>query len=98
VLLEAAPAGIDVATVRDALAREPDVDAVHHVHVWSLASETLALSAHVVLSGENWTLHDAQERMEGLKTMLADQFGITHATLEVECHACESADEHAPHA
>jgi cobalt-zinc-cadmium efflux system protein len=98
VLLEAAPAGTDVATVRDALAREPDVDAVHHVHVWSLASETPALSAHVVLSGENWTLHDAQERMEELKTMLADQFGITHATLEVECHACESADEHAPHA
>src|SRR5262249_54821268 len=95
VLLEAAPAGTDVSLVRDALAREPDVDAVHHVHVWSLASETPALSAHVVLSGENWTLHDAQQRMEQLKTMLDERFGITHATLEVECHACESAEEHA---
>jgi cobalt-zinc-cadmium efflux system protein len=95
VLLEAAPAGTDVSLVRDALAREPDVDAVHHVHVWSLASETPALSAHVVLSGENWTLHDAQQRMEQLKAMLDERFGITHATLEVECHACESAEEHA---
>jgi cobalt-zinc-cadmium efflux system protein len=95
VLLEAAPRGTDVAAVRAALAAEPDIDAVHHVHIWSLGSEAPALSAHVVLSGEQWTLHDAQERMEQLKAMLAERFAITHATLEVECHACESAEEHA---
>jgi cobalt-zinc-cadmium efflux system protein len=95
VLLEAAPAGIDVATVRDALATEPDVEAVHHVHVWSLATETPALSAHVVLSGDTWTLHDAQERSDELKRMLASRFGIAHATLEVECHECETTPEHA---
>jgi hypothetical protein len=26
--------------------------------------------------------------------MLADRFGIVHATLEVECHACEAEREH----
>jgi cobalt-zinc-cadmium efflux system protein len=95
VLLEAAPPGIDVGAVRSALAHEADVEAVHHVHVWSLASETPALSAHVVLAGETWTLHDAQERAEALKDMLAARFGIAHATLEVECHECERAPEHA---
>lgn len=95
VLLEGVPPGIDVATVRAALAAEPDVETVHHVHVWSLASETPALSAHVVLTGESWTLHDAQGRMDALKAMLAERFGITHATLEVECHACEATPEHA---
>jgi cobalt-zinc-cadmium efflux system protein len=94
VLLEAAPAGMDVAAVRDAIAHERDVETVHHVHVWSLASETPALSAHVVLAGERWTLHDAQERMDSLKVMLEERFGIVHATLEVECHACEAAAEH----
>jgi cobalt-zinc-cadmium efflux system protein len=95
VLLEGVPAGIDVAAVRDALAREPDVEAVHHLHVWSLASETPALSAHVVLAGDTWTLHDAQERGDELKHMLEHEFGISHATLEVECHECETAPEHA---
>jgi cobalt-zinc-cadmium efflux system protein len=95
VLLEAAPSGIDVAAVRDALETEPDVDAVHHLHVWSLASETPALSAHIVLAGDTWTLHDAQERMEALKEMLSRRFGIAHATLEVECHECTTAPEHA---
>ncbi|MCU1430386.1 MAG: cation diffusion facilitator family transporter [Actinomycetia bacterium] len=94
VLLEGAPRGIDVAAVREALAVEPDVETVHHVHVWSLASEVPALSAHIVLAGEDWTLHDAQVRMDALKQMLADRFGIVHATLEVECHACEAEREH----
>jgi cobalt-zinc-cadmium efflux system protein len=94
VLLEGAPRGIDVGALRDALAAEPDVEAVHHVHVWSLASEVPALSAHVVLNGDSWTLHDAQVRMETLKEMLATRFGIVHATLEVECHACEAEREH----
>jgi cobalt-zinc-cadmium efflux system protein len=95
VLLEAAPEGIDVVSVRAAIADEPDVEAVHHVHVWSLASETPALSAHVVLAGDEWTLHDAQGRVDTLKAMLAERYGIVHATLEVECHECESTPEHA---
>ena len=46
-----------------------------------------ALSAHVVLDGP-LSLHDAQVRAAELKHMLAERFGIEHATLEVECHAC----------
>jgi len=87
VLLEAVPSDVDVAAVRSALAHEPGVEAVHHMHVWSLGSESSALSAHVVLTGP-LSLHDAQERATALKAMLADRFGIEHATLEVECHAC----------
>jgi cation diffusion facilitator family transporter len=87
VLLEAVPSGVDVAAVRSALADETGVEAVHHMHVWSLGSESPALSAHVVLSGP-LSLHDAQERATALKMMLASRFGIEHATLEVECHAC----------
>jgi cobalt-zinc-cadmium efflux system protein len=87
VLLDAAPPGIDVASVSAALAGEDGVEAVHHLHVWTMGSERPALSAHVVLTGP-LSLHDAQERATELKGMLATQFGIQHTTLEVECHAC----------
>jgi cobalt-zinc-cadmium efflux system protein len=56
--------------------------------VWSLASDTPALSAHVVLEGEP-SLHDAQVTGDELRTLLADRFGIAHATLELECHGCD---------
>jgi cobalt-zinc-cadmium efflux system protein len=96
VLLEAVPTGIDPAEVRDALCAETGVEAVHHLHLWTAGSEETALSAHVVLGGA-LTLHDAQERAVELKRMLATQFHIEHATLEVECHACIDDELHAGH-
>jgi cobalt-zinc-cadmium efflux system protein len=96
VLLEAVPANLDVAAVRAALSSGPGVEAVHHLHLWTTGSEQAALSAHVVLGGP-LSLHDAQLRAGDLKRMLVDEFGIEHATLEVECHACveDEAHEHA---
>jgi cobalt-zinc-cadmium efflux system protein len=89
VLLEAAPRDVEVRDVEQALFAAPGVEAVHHVHVWEVASDLPALSAHVVLSGAP-SLHDAQVRGETLKSMLATRFGITHATLELECHDCDT--------
>ncbi len=91
VLLEGAPRGLDPVEIARALSEGPGVSAVHHLHVWDLASDTPALSAHVVLADEP-SLHDAQERGDGLKAMLAERFGISHATLELECHGCDSPD------
>jgi cobalt-zinc-cadmium efflux system protein len=88
VFLEAAPRGVDVDQVEQALFHEAGVEAVHHLHVWEVASDLPALSAHVVL-GDVPSLHDAQVRGDELKTMLADRFGITHTTLELECHVCD---------
>ncbi len=87
VLMERAPSGLDPDDVQAALAAAPGVAAVHHVHVWSLGSETPAMSAHVVLDGEP-TLHDAQLVGNDLRSLLVDHFGIDHATLELECHDC----------
>ena len=85
VLLEGTPVGLDPAGVERAIVDHGGVESVHHLHLWSLASDVPALSAHVVLSGE-LSLHDAQVRGDGVKAMLAERFGIDHATLELECH------------
>jgi cobalt-zinc-cadmium efflux system protein len=88
VLLEGTPRGVDPDVVADALLGATGVAAVHHRHVWSVASDVPALSAHVVLEGEQ-TLHDAQAAGGRLKELLEHRFGITHATLELECHPCD---------
>ena len=87
VLLEQAPRGMDAAAIEAALVEVDDVQAVHHVHVWSLGSETPAISAHVVLRDEP-SLHDAQLVGNQLRTLLVERFGLEHATLELECHDC----------
>jgi cobalt-zinc-cadmium efflux system protein len=87
VLLEGAPRGIDPRAVEEALRSSEGVEGVHHLHLWNLASDVPALSAHVVLRGEV-SMHEAQGRGERLKDMLARRFGILHSTLELECHEC----------
>jgi cation diffusion facilitator family transporter len=87
VLLERAPRGVDTTAIEAALGSQPEVEAVHHLHVWSLGSESAALSAHVVLQGEP-SLHDAQLVGNRLRELVQERFGIEHATIELECHDC----------
>jgi cobalt-zinc-cadmium efflux system protein len=93
VLLEGTPVGVNPEEIENALRSFDGVGGVHHLHVWSLASDVPALSAHVVLTRDDASIHEAQEASEQLKAMLADRFGITHSTLEVECHE-HAASEH----
>lgn len=93
VLLEGTPRGMDATAVEAALANSDDVETVHHLHLWNLASDVPALSAHLVLRGEP-DLHEAQASGARLKTMLDERFGISHATLELECHPCDPVTDH----
>jgi cobalt-zinc-cadmium efflux system protein len=87
VLMEQAPRGLDAEAIEAALLADPRVEAVHHLHLWSLGAETPAMSAHVVLAGEP-TLHAAQLVGNDLRAELEHEFGIDHATIELECHDC----------
>jgi cobalt-zinc-cadmium efflux system protein len=93
VLLEGTPRDMEHADVEATLLHAPGVEAVHHLHLWSLASDVPALSAHVVLAGE-MSLHQAQQRGDELKELLARAHGIAHTTLELECHACDDDVHH----
>lgn len=96
VMLEAAPGDIDPAEVEAALVADEAVAAVHHAHLWSLASDVTAYSGHVVLE-EVDRLHDAQREGNRLKAMLAERFNIVHATIELECHPCVGEEVPTPH-
>ena len=62
---------------------------MHHLHLWEMAPGEPALSAHVRIEGTT-TLHDAQVVAERPRTLASDQFGVTHATFDLECHTCEA--------
>jgi cobalt-zinc-cadmium efflux system protein len=83
VLMEGSPRGLDPELVRDAILAVDCVGDVHHLHLWNLASDIAALSAHVVVTGEP-TLRDAQATARQVKDVLAEQFEITNVTLELE--------------
>jgi cobalt-zinc-cadmium efflux system protein len=85
ILMESAPRGVDVGQVVADLHAIPGVVAVHDVHVWSLAPQMPALSAHVRIDG---AAHADGNRVLGdIQRHLAERFGIEHNTIQIECDA-----------
>jgi cobalt-zinc-cadmium efflux system protein len=80
VLMEGAPGHIDVDDVRDAIRGVEGVLAVHDLHVWTISSGLISLSAHVDVD----TLEGYAELLGHLRHMLDDEFGIGHTTIQIE--------------
>ncbi len=80
VLMEGVPSGVDLNVVGHSLARVPQVKSVHDLHIWTLASGVPALSAHVVL----YDLSHWLEVLEAMRTLLRQEYGIEHVTLQPE--------------
>ena len=81
VLLESAPAHIDIVSLKEHLSRVDGVDSVHDLHVWALTSGMLAMSCHVVVDGESANPHQV---LEGLNTIVRERFQIGHTTIQIE--------------
>ena len=92
VLLEATPTHLDAAEVISAMAQVDGVVGVHHLHLWTVSTELTALSAHVVVAGSP-SLLDGQRLAGAVRRVLAESFGIDHATLELECEPCADGSE-----
>jgi cobalt-zinc-cadmium efflux system protein len=92
ILMEATPRELDMAALLAALNDAVGIESVHDLHAWSLSGELSALSAHLVLTGHP-TLEDAQVVGQHVKELLAHDFSISHATLELECEPCADHDD-----
>ena len=69
----------------------PSVEAIHDVHAWALATQEPILTAHIVLASAT----DDVDKVRGtLAAALDEQFGIAHATLQVERFACTTETFH----
>ena len=79
VLMEAAPAGIDVREVGRAMCAVPGVREVHDLHVWTVTSGFPALAAHVRADHAE----DPNTVRERLEAVLHERYGLDHTTLQV---------------
>ncbi len=93
--MDAVPRGIDRAEVERFLAGSPDVEAVHHVHIWSLGAGEIAMTAHLVRPQDD----DHDDFLDRVVHALDARFGINHPTLQIERGRACGHDRHdaAPH-
>lgn len=79
ILLEGAPAHIDLGAVRAQMEAIPGIESVHDLHVWSVNPRMIAMSAHAVVrdpAGHQHVLEHVHDAMA--------VFGISHVTVQLE--------------
>lgn len=81
-LMLAAPPGSDPEAVLAALQELDGVEDAHHLHLWQIDEKRNAASVHLVLRGD--AAGDAPSIIRKAKAMLARDFHIGHATVEIE--------------
>jgi cobalt-zinc-cadmium efflux system protein len=85
IFMEGVPEGISVDKVARAMSEVEGVNEVHDLHVWSLCSGHVSLSAHVVTDDN--CMDENASLMTFLKQRLS-AFGIEHTTIQFECDTC----------
>ncbi|MHB8182096.1 MAG: cation diffusion facilitator family transporter [Acidithiobacillus ferrivorans] len=89
IFLEEAPRAIEVNKLVAEMKEEKGVRDIHDIHVWTIGSGLYALSCHVLV--EDVMVSEGGHILKDLREMLVRDFGIIHATLEIESSACDIA-------
>lgn len=92
ILMLGSPPDIRTDAVIERMEAVEGVAGIHYAHFWQMNEHDNALDAHLVIDRGAWG--HADDIKARVKTVLSDEFGIGHSTLELECslHACDRAD------
>jgi cobalt-zinc-cadmium efflux system protein len=89
ILLEGTPRGMKLGRVEAAIREIDGVNDVHDLHVWSIGSETSALSCHISIADIPPSV--SERILRDVKERLHHDFRIDHTTIQFEHAVCEVA-------
>jgi cobalt-zinc-cadmium efflux system protein len=87
VLMNAAPPSIDLKAIQREVESVDGVMEVHHLHVWTLDSKSVALTAHILVPDQ--MLGQVDTMADRIRTLLAERFHIDHPVLQFETRPYE---------
>ena len=90
ILLESTPENINMDSMVSDLQKVDGVLGVHDLHVWSISENLRMLSAHVVI--DNISVGEGVNIQHNINELLAHNYNIQHATLQLECEGCSTRD------
>ena len=89
VLLESTPAHISLGAVRAQLEAIPGVESVHDLHVWTVTSGMVAMSAHAIVREPERQQHVLEHVHDAMRL-----FGIEHVTIQLERQEMYERERH----
>jgi cobalt-zinc-cadmium efflux system protein len=87
VLMQYAPAGLDVRDIEKDINALDGVKDLHHLHVWTLSEHDIHLEAHINMAAD-LRLSDCCLFKEKVEHLLHERYDINHATIQFEYNSC----------
>ena len=89
ILLEGTPRGLRLDLLEAAIRKVEGVNNVHDLHVWSIGSESHALSCHIAIADIPPSV--SERILRDVKEVLHHDFRVDHTTIQFEHAECEVA-------
>ena len=90
ILMEATPADVDVDAMLSDILHVEGVRGVHDLHIWSITRGLRTLSAHILT--DDIPISEGTKIQAAVSETLFHNYGIAHATLQLECVGCIPAN------
>jgi len=91
ILMEKTPANIDILKIKEMVENIPEVDNLHHVHIWQIADKEFLFEGHIDIK-KDINLTKAEELRSNISSILLNKFGINHTTIQIEYNACKDKE------
>lgn len=91
VLMLFTPASIDLSKISERICKIPEVEGIHHVHVWQLSEDSIHFEAHIDFT-ENLNLEEVNRTFDKIRAVLHAEYHIDHVTLQPEFDADHKRD------
>jgi cobalt-zinc-cadmium efflux system protein len=89
ILMQATPEGLDLNDVKKALEALPEIDNIHHVHVWNLSDQDIHFECHIDLKSD-LKISETEKIKAQVHEILLNKFNINHVTVQCEYNCCEN--------
>lgn len=91
ILMEKTPVQINILKIKEVVEKIPEVDNLHHVHIWQINDKEFLFEGHIDVK-ENINLSKAEELRSNISSILFNEFGINHTTIQIEYNTCKDKE------
>jgi len=91
ILMEKTPAHIDILKIKEIVEKIPEVDNLHHVHLWQINDKEFLFEGHVDIK-QDINLSKVEKIRSDINSILTNEFGINHTTIQIEYNCCKDKE------
>jgi len=91
ILMQTAPEDIDLMEIKNAVEGIPEVENLHHVHIWQLNDKSIHFEGHIDVCAD-YSMSKIADINHKIERILQERFGINHTTIQFEFGTCKDKE------